>query len=232
MVAVVAVLVVTSMGGTSTTPPAAKPSTTPKAVHPTPTPPPGKWEYIGTRATDSAPLTLHELFPGSFVADGVYWHVTIKHGTPNCHIALIGAALQAAVRKADCTQALRASYTSRLEKAMATIGVFNLTSAAAASSAATHTGPSQFVAALAAKNGVTSKIGQGTGVEEAIVKGHYLVLVWAENVDLQAPKTNWQRHHLTNFMNLLLEETINGGLSYRMVEGKPESGKPSPPPSN
>ena len=69
---------------------------------------------------------------------------------------------------------------------------------------------------------MTSKIGQGTGLEEAIVKGHYLVLVWAEKIDLTAPKTAWQRGRLTRFMNTLLQDTVNSPLSFRQVEGKPQ----------
>ena len=225
VVAVIAVLVITSLGGTSTTPPAARPSHPPKAVQPAAKPPAGKWEYIGTRATDPTPLTLRELFPGSFVTSGGSFHVAVRKGSANCHGALIGSTLQAAMHKAHCTQALRATYVSHDLKAMATIGVFNLTSAGAASAAAVHTGPSQFVAALATKKGPTAKIGQGTGVEEAVDKGHYLVLIWAENTNLAGPKTNWQRNHLTDFMDVVIQQTVNGGLSYRMVEGKPQPKK-------
>jgi len=83
-------------------------------------------------------------------------------------------------------------------------------------------GPSAFVAPLASRNGFSSKLGQGTGIEEALVKGHYLVQVWAERIDLSSPKTIEQRQHLTAFMNTLIQNTVNGGLSYRMVEGKPQ----------
>jgi hypothetical protein len=223
IVAVAAVLVVTSLGKQN--PPSkaraiSKPH--PKAAT-TPTPPAGKWGFIGTRASDDAPLTLHELFPASFLTGGVYFHATRMKPGHNCHTALIGASLQAAVRKADCLQDMRASYVARLDNAMATIGVFNLDSAAAASKAALKTGPSEFVTQLPSKNGVTSKLGQGTGLEEAVVKGHYLVLVWAEKIDLTAPKTAWQRGRLTRFMNTLLQDTVNGTLSFRMVEGKPQT---------
>ncbi|HET7016964.1 MAG TPA: hypothetical protein VFI65_23775 [Streptosporangiaceae bacterium] len=223
IVAVAAVLVVTSLGKQN-------PPTKPRALAkphptaaPTPTPPPGKWGFIGTRTSDDAPLTLRELFPASFLTNGVYFHATKMQPGRNCRTALIGAALQAAVHKADCTQDMRASYVARLDNAMATIGVFNLDSAAAASKAALKTGPSAFVTQLPSKNGVTSKIGQGTGLEEAVVKGHYLVLVWAEKIDLTSPKTAWQRGRLTRFMNTLLQDTVNGTLSFRMVEGKPQT---------
>jgi hypothetical protein len=221
VVAVVVVLVTTSIGGTPKN--VAKPTSPPHTAAPTPKAPPGKWAYIGSRATDPIPLTLRELFPSSFYVKRVYYHVTIIRAGHDCHTALIGGGLQAAVRTGNCTQDLRASYASRLQNAMATIGVFNLSTAAGASAAALHAGHSQFVAQLVAKNGVTSKIGQGTGIEEALVKGHYLVLVWAENINLAAPKTDWQRNHLTNFMNTLVDQTINATLSYRMVDGKPQT---------
>jgi hypothetical protein len=221
VVAVVVVLVTTSIGGTPKI--VAKPTSPPHTSAPTPKAPAGKWRYIGSRATDPIPLTLRELFPSSFYVKRVYYHVTIIRAGHDCHTALIGGGLQSAVRAGHCTQDLRASYASRLQNAMATIGVFNLATAAGASTAALHAGRAEFVAQLVAKNGVTSKIGQGTGIEEALVKGHYLVLVWAENINLTAPKTNWQRNHLTNFMNTLVDQTINATLSYRMVDGKPQT---------
>jgi hypothetical protein len=102
--------------------------------------------------------------------------------------------------------------------------VFNFANSTVASNAALHSGQSAFVAPAVSKNGVTSRIGQGTGLEEAVVKGHYLVLVWAEKIDLAAPRTTYQRQRLTAFMNTLIQQTVNGALSYRMVEGKPQSG--------
>ncbi len=218
---VTTVLVTTSLGSKPATPAAQKPPAKPKPTQAAPSPPAGKWEYIGTRATDPMPLTLPEVFPMSFVAKGVLIHATALKQGHNCHAALIGTSLQAAVKKAECTQVLRASYVGRLDNAMATIGVFNLTTAVAANQAAQHVGTSEFVAQLVTKKGLTSKIGQGTGIEEALVKGHYLVLVWAEKTDLTTPSTPWQRQHLTNFMNQLIGKTLNGSLSYRMVEGKP-----------
>ncbi len=223
-----AVLVTTSLGGKSTnadTKPSAPPSHPSAAA--TPTPPHGIWEFIGSRKTDPAPLTLTEIYPPAFIVKGVPFHGTAFKQSRNCHAALIGTGLQQAVKKAVCTQALRATYVARLDKEMATIGVFNLYSAKTAEAAATHVGRSQFVTQLTSKKGFTSKIGQGTGLEEALVKGHYLVLVWAEKTDLTAPKTKWQRSHLTGFMNTLIAKTVNGSLSVRMVEGKPTAGAKS-----
>ncbi len=218
--AVAAILVISSIGkpGTGAN---NKPSRPRASTGPTPAGAGGKWGYIGTRQTDPVPLAPRELFPSSFITGGVYYHAAITKEGHNCRSALIGTALQAAVKHANCTQVLRASYVARLQNAMATIGVFNLATSSGASAAALHAGPAEFVAELPAKNGVTSKLGQGSGIEEAVVKGHYLVLAWAEYIDLTAPQTKKQRQHLTGFMNKLIQLTVNNGLSYRMVDGKP-----------
>src|SRR5579875_1657356 len=186
-----------------------------------PAPPAGKWQYIGSRATDPQPLTLTELFPPSFSAAGVFYRRSAQALSSDCHGALIGSGLQSAVHHADCTQAARASYLARAVKMMGTIGVFNLKSAALAQTSALAAGRSQFVAQLPARTGPTKRLGQGTGIEEAVVKGHYLVLGWAEFTGLSAPKTAAERARLTGFLNVLIQQTVNASLSARMVTGKP-----------
>ena len=222
IVAVAAILVKTSLG---------KPGTNSAAnnqggrsqvsTSPTPKNPGGKWEFIGSRQTDPAALQLSELFPYRFVAGGVFYYSTITKLGHDCRAALIGTALQAAVKRSDCSQVLRASYFSRPQNVMATIGVFNLATSADASAAAHKAGPAEFVAVLPGTKGATSRLGQGSGIEEAVVKGHYLVLVWAETVNLTAPQSRKERRRLTGFMATLIHGTINHSLSYRMVDGRP-----------
>jgi len=185
--------------------------------------PPGRWEYIGQRSTDPVPLTTVELFPKAFTSGGTTFRRSIAGKARSCRNAVIGATLQSALHKAGCTQAIRASYWSRSAKLMATIGVFNLKTAAGAAVAASSAGRSAFVALLPAKSGPTHMIGQGTGIEEAVVKGHYLVLVYAESVKLTAPKTSAQRHRLKEFMKALVAQATIP-LSERMVTGKPIAG--------
>ncbi len=223
------ILVLTSSG--SSTPPAATPKaqSTPTPVQTSPTRPGGKWAYIGTRTTDPMPLTAHELFPASFASGGtVYTKVAQRQGT-TCRGSIIGGALKTAVRQADCTQAIRATYVSRSAGVMATIGVFNLDSATTADHAATKAGHSSFVAQLQASTGPAKFIGRGTGIEEALVKGHYLILVWAEATNLHTPKNKSDRARLESFMNLLIARTANVSLSYRMVYGQPV---PQPTPTH
>lgn len=222
MIVAVTVVLVASLGGAPAHQHGASgPTSTPGAATPPTSPPTGKWEFIGTRATDPVPLSSPELFPASFVSVGISYSRAATTGGKSCHAALIGATLQTAVRSAGCTQEFRATYLSKTAKVMATIGVFNLKSFASASKAAAATGHSQFVAQLPAKTGPTRHIGSGTGIEEALVKGHYLILVWAEFLKLHAPKTTAQRQQLETFMNLLITKTANVSLSYRMVDGQP-----------
>jgi len=219
--AVALILVLTSPGGGA---PAAgrNPTNTPGPARTSATPPPGKWKYIGSRKTDAVPLSLIELYPAVIASAGTAYTRTTEEKGKNCHGSLIGSALQTAVRRGGCTQELRATYLSKAAKAMATIGVFNLKTSALASKAAAKAGRSEFVAQLPAKTGQTKSIGQGTGLEEALVKGHYLVLVWAEATNLAAPpKTKSGRARFSAFMTLLVNNTVNLSLSIRMVDGRP-----------
>jgi hypothetical protein len=222
--AVAAILVVTIPHGNSPAP-GSKPSSTPTPASSSRKAPPGQWGFIGSRKTDPVPLTSAELFPASVSSASTVYARAIKARSTNCHAALIGSALQAAVRHAGCKQALRATYLSKSAKVMGTIGVYNLKDSALASKAAGKAGHAEFVAQLAAKAGPAKSIGKGTGLEEAIVKGHYLVLVWAENTNLNAPNGKAGRARLTAFMNLLVKNTVNVSLSNRMVDGKPVGGR-------
>jgi len=221
IIAAVAAILVTTLPRANNTAPPAKPSSTPTPLSSSPAPPAGPWGYIGSRKTDPVPLTVAELYPASISSQGSVYTRAKQAKGKNCRAAIIGGALQTAVRHGQCTQTFRATYLSKTAKVMGTIGVFNLKNFAAASNAAGKAGHAEFVAQLAAKSGPAKAIGQGTGLEEAIVKGHYLVLVWAETTNLTPPKGQAGRAHLTAFMNLLVKHTVNVSLSNRMVDGKP-----------
>jgi hypothetical protein len=205
-------------GGTLTSPSAGS-SPSPSAS-PTPSPPPGPWRYIATRADDPAPLTLAELFPLRFSAGGTYTR-TVRRSGKNCGSALVGSGLQSAVRKARCTQVLRASYLSLSKKQMGTIGVLNLKTFSAARKAGKEAGSARFIKPLDAAKGPTRNLAKATGLEEAEVKGHYLILVLADFTNLHAPKTRAQRRTLETFMSQLFRQTVNLSLTSRMVTGKP-----------
>ena len=206
-------------------PAAASPRATPKpsATNPSPSPPAtlGVWGHIASRASDRVPLTLAELFPPRFADGGISYTRTVQKARTHCAGALIGSALASAVSHAGCTQVMRASYLSSGSKLMGTIGVLNLSTAAAAEKAGKAAGPSEFIAQLPAASGPTRRLTKGTGIEAAEVKGHYLVLVWAEFANLRAPKSAVQRRELEAFIRILIQKTANVSLASRMITGRP-----------
>ncbi len=178
----------------------------------------GKWQHIGTRSEDPKAATIDELFPAQFELNGSAFVRTAASQTTNCSLAVYGAQLQAALQSGDCTQVLRASYVSGTM--MGTIGVINLVSANAAGKAGKVTGAEEIIAPLSSSKGVTSKLGTGTGVVQAAVKGHYLILTWSEFTDLKKPSTPAQKQLLEQFATNLVAGSANINLSSRMLYGK------------
>jgi hypothetical protein len=181
----------------------------------------GKWQHISSRSDDPATLTLAELYPPQFELDGGSYVRTAAAVSKNCTLAVYGSDLQTALQSGHCTQVLRASYLSGDGKMMGTIGVANLTSTSAAEKAGQTTGPNEIIAPLAAAKGPTSKLGNGTGVVQAEIKGHYLILMWAEYTSLKSPSTTAQRQQLEQFAAALVTGSANIDLSTRMLTGKP-----------
>jgi hypothetical protein len=188
---------------------------------PSPTPTLGPYGHIATRADDPLPLTIAQLYPPAFAAPGGSVLRTADRIGTNCGAAVAGSNLQAALSSAGCNQVVRATYLQAKRTLMGTIGVLNLRSGNAAKAAARSAGPANFIAQVPGRNAPTSKIGQGTGIEEAFAKGHYLILIWAEFTDLRRPKDSQQRNELAQFMNQLLEKTANVSLTNRMLTGSP-----------
>ena len=181
----------------------------------------GQWQHIGTRAEDPEPLTVTGLYPPQFILNGSSYVRTAASVTKTCSLAVYGADLQAALQSGHCTQALRASYISGDGKLMGTVGVVNLISSSAAQKAGQVTGPQEIIAPLTGKKGATSKLGSGTGVVQAEVKGHYLILMWAEFANLKSPSGSAQRQTLEQFAENLVIGSANINLSTRMLTGKP-----------
>ncbi len=181
----------------------------------------GKWQHIGTRAEDPEPLTIAALFPPQFELGGKSYVRTAAILTKNCSLAVYGADLQAALQSGHCSQVLRASYISGGGTMMGTIGVINLISIAAANKAGQVSGPQEIIAPLAGKKGATSKLSNGKGLVQAVVKGHYLILMWAEFTSLKPPSGSAQRHALEQFASNLITGSANINLSTRMLTGRP-----------
>jgi hypothetical protein len=194
----------------------------PSKPSPTVSPSPGLGPYgdIASRVTDPDPLTLAELFPPSFSAIGVTMtNVATNLGT-NCAAAIVGATLQSAVGAADCTQVARATYVDVPGSLMGTIGVLNLSTGDAAKAAEQSADANDFISQLTASSGPAQQIGQGTGIEEALAKGHYLILVWAEFSNLVTPDAQNSKL-IEQFINVLVTNTVNQDLTTRMLTGAP-----------
>jgi hypothetical protein len=181
----------------------------------------GPWKHIESRSQDPVPLTVTELFPAKFSASGEAGTLTASKTGSKCTREVIGSKLAAAVRKADCTQVLRASYLATDRKIMATVGVLNLENATAAGKAGKAAGAVEFIKQLAAAHGPTRNIAKGTGIVAAYVKGHYLILTWTEFANLRSPSGKSKRHELEEFSNGLVAGTANVSLTNRMVTGHP-----------
>jgi len=181
----------------------------------------GQWQHIGTRAEDPEPLTITGLYPPQFALRGSSYVRTAASVTKTCSLAVYGADLQAALQAGHCTQVLRASYISGDGTMMGTVGVVNLISSSAAQKAGKVTGPQEIIAPLSGKKGATSKLGNGTGVVQAEIKGHYLILMWAEFTNLKSPSGAAQRQALEQFATNLVVGSANINLSTRMLTGKP-----------
>ena len=180
----------------------------------------GKWQHIGSRTEDPAPLTVAGLFPPQFLLNGTSYVRTAASVTKNCSQAVYGAQLQAALQSGKCSQVARASYVSGNGQLMGTVGVVNLDTSAAAQKAGQATGPQEVIAPLPAKTGATKKLGDGTGVVQAEVKGHYLILMWAQLANLKSPSTPAAKQLLEQFAANLVTGSANINLSTRMLGGK------------
>jgi hypothetical protein len=197
------------------------------ASHPTaapsssPSPTLGPWKHIESRSQDPVPLTVGQLFPASFARDGAAGTLAVSKSGSRCSHEVFGSKLAAAIRKAKCTQVLRASYLSTDRKIMATVGVLNLNDVTGAEKAGKAAGATQFIKQLPSRHGPTRNLAKGTGIEVAEVKGHYLILIWTEFANLRAPKGKTQRQKLESFSVGLVAGTANVSLSNRMVTGRP-----------
>ena len=207
----------------TSTPPAAAPPKQQPTVTPSASPSPslGPYGHIASRQSDPQPLTIAQLFPASFKIGGQAVTLAASTISKRCGGAVTGSDLQSAVSSSHCDQAVRATYLARAQGVMGTIGVLNLNTAARAVKAAKAADAGDFISQLKGKRGPTRKIGNGTGIEEALAKGHYLILIWAEFTSLHKPKTAAQRTKVVNFMTDLLQNTANVSLATRMLTGNP-----------
>jgi len=183
----------------------------------------GRWQHIGTRKLDPAPLTANELYPPAFMPPGSTQYYTRAAASldKDCTLAVFGTQLQTALQTGKCTQVVRATYLSGDGKMMGTIGVANLSTAAAAQQAGQATGADELIAPLSTSKGPAKNMLSGTGLVYAEVKGHYLILMYAEFTSLKSPSTAAQKQQLLDFAKGMFVGSANVGLSHRMLGSKP-----------
>jgi hypothetical protein len=177
--------------------------------------------HIASRQSDPQPLTIAQLFPATFKIGGQPVTRAATAISRHCSGAVTGSSLRSAIGSARCDQAVRATYLARARGLMGTVGVLNLGTAARAVKAVKAADASDYVTQLKGKRGPTRRIGNGTGIEEALAKGHYLILIWAELTNLHKPKRAAQRTKVETFMNDMLNSTANLSLANRMLTGSP-----------
>jgi hypothetical protein len=179
------------------------------------------WQHIDTRKQDPTPISLDELFPPAFSLAGSEYLKATASLTSTCGLAVFGDLIQAALQAGGCSQVARASYVSGDGKIMGTIGVANLSSAYRAGQAAKTASATELVAPLAASRGPTKKLLTGTGLAYAEVKGHYLILFYAEFTSTKTPATAAEKQELVAFCNGMFSGSADIPLSRRMLYGKP-----------
>jgi hypothetical protein len=201
-------------------PPAAA-STKPTAPA-TPTVPPLQAVKLQSRTTDPVKLTLAEVFgKSSFKAAGRKYVRTAASSTTKCNAVVGGTALEKALKKGDCTQALRATYALSTGSLIGTIGVLNLKSEDAARLAVkAASAKDAFLQALPGK-GVTRKAGKGLALGTSQARGHYLVMTWVQRPDGKAIAAKYHKAVSVFGAELYKSSDLALALHYRETEGKP-----------
>ncbi|MWA03693.1 hypothetical protein F8568_025575 [Actinomadura sp. LD22] len=188
----------------------------------TPTVPPLQAVKLQSRTTDPVKLTLAEVFgKSSFKAAGHKYVRTAASSTTKCSAVVGGAALEKALKKGDCTQALRATYALDTGSLIGTIGVLNLKSESAAKLAVkAASAKDAFLQALPGK-GVTKKAGKGLAFGTSQARGHYVVMTWVQRPDGKAIAAKYHKAVSVFGAELYKGSDLALALHYRETEGKP-----------
>ncbi|WP_236574677.1 hypothetical protein [Nocardiopsis sp. FR26] len=158
----------------------------------------GMNEVLATREADSRPLNEGELF-GSRNAEissqSIDFTLRDSELTEDCAAAVWGQAVRTALEEADCTQAGRATYVS--DNYFGVAAVFNLADVEASRALAgalaepedeegEATGPDPGFVLAPSGEDPFDRLGQGYSASDAIVSGHYLVVVWVQPTDSES----------------------------------------------
>ncbi|GAB3961415.1 hypothetical protein GCM10029978_013670 [Actinoallomurus acanthiterrae] len=199
---------------------AAAPKQSPTA-NPTPsTTETGKGERLASRATDPKPLTLSEVFKNkTFKLGGRNYVLTTRRADTNCAKGVNGTTFTKAIKRAGCTQVLRATFSNG--KFIGTIGVLNLKTDSVASAAQKASRPKDAYIVPLPGAGSTSKIGKGLSLTTADPEGHYLIMSWVQYPDGKKIATSDYSGVTAFVQNATVGSNLRPALNYRSMVGKP-----------
>ncbi|MEV2274837.1 hypothetical protein AB0I72_04570 [Nocardiopsis sp. NPDC049922] len=159
-------------------------------------------QVLASREDDSLPLNESELFEGhnaeiANADETIVFTIRDSELTDDCSTAVWGQDLAGAVEDAGCTQVGRAAYVS--ETYFAVTAVFNLADVEASRTlAATMVDPEDAAEGEAADAAVRGfvlapsgadpfdRLGEGYSASDAIVSGHYLIVVWVQPISSES----------------------------------------------
>ncbi|WP_198659100.1 hypothetical protein [Nocardiopsis sp. FIRDI 009] len=155
-------------------------------------------DVLASREVDSLPLNEGELFERNnteISSQSIDFTLRDADLTDDCSSAVWGQELTQAVADADCTQVGRATYVS--DTYFGVTAVFNLADvdasrqlAAAMSDPEEETGEDTAAARgfVLAPSGAApfDRLGEGYSASDAIISGHYLVVVWVQSTDSES----------------------------------------------
>jgi hypothetical protein len=199
---------------------AAAPTQSP-TTNPTPTPTEtGKGERLAGRATDPEPLTLSEIFKNKkFKAGGRSYVLTTRDADTSCAKGVHGTAFTKAIKRAGCTQVLRATFSDG--KFIGTIGVLNLKTDSVASAAQKASRPKDAYILPLPGAGSTSTIGKGLSLTTADPEGHYLIMSWVQYPNGKKIATSDHSGVTAFIQNATVGSNLRPALNYRSMVGKP-----------
>jgi hypothetical protein len=194
----------------------------PEQPTPTPTEPVLTPVKLKTRTTDPKPLTLKEVFGKAKFTAGDHKYVrTAVSAQKSCTGVVGGASLEKALKKGDCTQALRATYALSSGSLIGTVGVFNLKSETAAKAAVKAAGGKDaFLQALPGK-GVSKTNGKGEAFGTSQARGHYVIMTWVQRPDGKKIASKYHAAVQVFGTQMVKGSNLALALHYRETEGKP-----------
>ncbi len=198
-------------------------------------------EVLATREADSRPLNENELFGdrnAEISSQSIDFTLRDSALAEDCAAAVWGEPAKAALAEADCTQAGRATYVS--DTYFGVVAVFNLADVEGSRAvAAALTEPegegAQDPGFVLSPSGAEpfDRLGSGYSASDAVVSGHYLVLVWVQptesesvedRVSLSGPLVALANFRDPLYRRMVQQEGTTGGGSEGTTEGTEGTG--------